>query len=242
LRQRRNLLSLDVGLDTQTGPHSFWTFGINGSQADYPHASGLVSSYRTIGLDVTHKRVISPTTTLGGRIDAYAVDYRNAPTSKVYTPQIFLSQRLPMRWTIEASAGASVRDNGTMRAIFSGQLTICRTGEQDRLCFAASRAPAVTGFSGVRTQSALSALYDYRLDLRSTVSASASYSWIASDASNIIGSRRFFSANATYRRDMGHNFSLFAALDYRHIQSKGVTVKADRSGRLGASVRFGGVQ
>lgn len=240
LRQRRNSLSLEVTAELRTGPRSTWTFSANAAGADYPRGGLVASSYRSIGISASNQRELSETASVGLRGDAYAVDYRRGPTSKVYTLQGYGSLRLAESWTLEATGGVSVLEGDENLVMFSGQTTICDAGRQGRFCFVASRAPVVSGFSGVRGQTSVGASYDYKVDAHSNLGASASYVWTGRDPNTNLGRRRFLTANATYRRDMGGQLSLFVALDGRHLESDGMSGRSDIAGRAGASLRFGG--
>jgi hypothetical protein len=240
LRQRRNSLSVEVTAELRPGPRSMWAFSANASGADYPRSGSTASSYRSVGLSANHRRELSGRSAVGARADVYAVDYKSGPTSKVYTLQGFVSHRLAERWSLEATAGASVLDGDSNLFMFAGQVTVCDASGRTRICLLASRAPVVSGFSGVRGQTSLGANFDRRLDARSNVAAAVSYVWSGEESSFGMGQRRFIAVNATYRRDMGGQLSLFAALDGRHIRSAVVSGRKDIAGRVGASMRFGG--
>ncbi|MCP3730814.1 hypothetical protein M9978_10270 [Sphingomonas sp. MG17] len=239
LRQRRNSLLVEASAELRTGPRSLWTLSASAARADYPR-SGAAANYRSIGTTVEHRRDLSQTLSAGGRADLLVVKYRGGPTSNVYTAQGFVSLQLAERWTLEASAGVSVLDSVTRQALFSGRATMCNSGPGARFCFLASRAPAVSGFSGVRGQTSLGGTFDYPIDAHSSLSAAVTYVWTERNPASIIDGRRFLTATTTYRRDLGGQVSLYAAIDYRRLESEGIIGRSDFAARIGASVRLGG--
>lgn len=238
--QRRNSLSLAVNADIQTDARSTLSIGINATGADYPGTRTVASSYRTVGMSANYRRELSEKTSIGARAEQSVVDYEGGPTSKVYTLQGFASHRIAQYWSLEASAGGSVLDSRDSRVIFAGGATLCHRHPLARFCLVGSRAPVVSGLSGVRAQTSLGASFDTTIDARSSLGASATYVWMGSNSQSAFDKRRFIVLGATYRRDLGNRLSFFTTLNSRYLKSASTRARRDLALRAGAALRFGG--
>jgi hypothetical protein len=238
-RQRRNSLSLAVSAEIRPDARSSWTIGANASGADYPGGNQAAAGYRTAGLSTNYRRDLSELTSLGARAEAYVADYKGGPTSKVYTLQAYTTRRLSQFWSLDAGAGASVIDGGDTVTLFSGQASLCNRQPLAVFCIVASREPAISGLSGVRTQTNIGANYQVLLDANSSLSGAASYAWTGADVQSSLGERRFLTLSTTYRRDVGRRFSIMAAVDSRYLQISGSQSRRDVALRLGGAFRFG---
>ena len=238
--QRRNSLSLAVNADIRTDARSILNVGINATGADYPGTRSVASSYRTVGVSVSYRRELSELTSVGARAEQSGVDYKVGPMSKVYTLQAFASHRLAQYWTLDASAGTSLLDGSDDRVIFAGEASICHMHPLARFCLVGSRAPVVSGLSGVRAQTSLGATFDNTIDSRSTLGASATYVWMGSNSQGALDKRRFIALGATYRRDLGHRLSFYTALNSRYLKGTSARARRDMSLRAGIALRFGG--
>jgi hypothetical protein len=240
LRQRRNSLSAAVTAELRPDARSTWTFAVNAAGADYPGSGRVASSYRSVGVSANYRRSLSERTSVGARAEGYVVDYKAGATSKVYTLQGYASHRLAEFWSFESSAGVSILDADESLVMFAGQASVCNTQLLAKFCLVGSRAPVVSGFSGVRAQTSLGASFDTTLDAKSSLGGSVTYVWVGEDAQNTLGQRRFLALGATYRRQIGDRISFFTAVNGRHLSTAGSAARRDVSVRAGALIRFGG--
>jgi hypothetical protein len=240
LRQRRNSLSAAVTAELRPDARSTWTFSINAAGADYPGSGRVASSYRSVGVSANYRRSLSERTSVGARAEEYVVDYKAGATSKVYTLQGYASHRLAEFWSFEGSAGISILDADQSLVMFAGQASVCNTQLLAKFCVTGSRAPVVSGFSGVRGQTSLGSSFDATLDAKSSLAGSVTYVWVGEDPQSALGQRRFLALGATYRREIGRRISFFTAVNGRYLDTAGLAARRDASIRAGAVIRFGG--
>ena len=240
LRQRRNSLSAAVTAELRPDARSTWTFSVNAAGADYPGSGRVASSYRSVGLSANYRRSLSERTSVGARAEEYVVDYKAGTTSKVYTLQGFASHRLAEFWSFESSAGVSILDADQSLVMFAGQASVCNAQLLAKFCLTGSRAPVVSGFSGIRGQTSVGASFDATLDPKSTVAGSLTYVWVGQDRQSALGQRRFVALGATYRREIDGRISFFTAVNGRYLDTAGLKARRDASVRAGAVIRFGG--
>lgn len=255
LRQRRNSLTSSASINYLPSARSTWTLVGYGDRTWYPNDQTIqAQDYRTLGGTLGYNRRLSETTTVGARVSASFTKYDIGSRSNIYSPQVTYTRQLPRNWSVDLAVGASIVDtsgrllgssNGTT---FNAQGSVCHTDARESFCLSGARAPSVSGFSGVTTQTSASASYSRRLDERSTIAASAGYSHVNYDNSGAIvgfvplGNQDFWSGTVSYSRRLNQRLSAVATAGYRDVSSDFLSPRSDLSGRIGLSVALGSLQ
>jgi hypothetical protein len=181
--QRTKTFSSRAGLSSQISARDSVTFGATFVKADYPAIYN--SSNKSYSGTVSFLHVFGERTSAGLGLTYSKTDYDQPlfGSFKAFSPSLNVSLKLAPRTTLNVSAGATFNSidsttliPGSKKALFSGSLTLCHTGDRSSFCLAGSRSVGATSQTGGSTITLASANYNYKLSPRSSIQLAANYS------------------------------------------------------------------
>ncbi len=240
-RSRRRSVSGSAGADIALSPQSQLSISGFGAYAAYSRLSTL-SDYRSYGGSIGYSRAISTYTKLGVNVGASLTDYTGSrPSSSAYFTEASFSTRITPQLTLDGAIGATLIDDGIRgtRVSPSGNINLCRIGEQTRLCIQARRSALPSGIVGTQIQTSAGVSYNYRLSRKDSIGANLSYNRTDGQAAVLAAGNQYFSSSLSYGRRLDDRFQLTGSGFYRVIFG-GTTKRGDDYGGLaGISYRFG---
>lgn len=246
LRQRKSQLSMAVAFGFRPNTQESWTLGGSATRTRYPSPSGIASDFRSYGVNGGYTRNLSATSTIGATASVMFVDYDGTgSSSRIYSPQLTYSVRLPRGWSVEAGAGVSIVQGNTTASAGTStslalQLNACRNGGRTKFCLTGSRSAQASGFNGVGPQSSIRLSYSYRIDEKSSLDTDVSYNTASRNGSGTFDKGpRFILASAGYRRDLNRRVQLVASVNYQDRSGSDGVRQSDIGGRLGIAFTLG---
>ena len=245
-RQRRTLLSESLALNLTAGPRDSISFSLSGSRSKYPGAASNISNFRQLGGGFSYNRTLSETRTVGVRFGFSDVKYDGSTLgSKVYSPELTFSQKLPNHWFISASGGASFVQQSSSTfssstSSFSFSLSACRSGDRSNFCLNASRSVLASAQGAARPQTVAGVTYGYKLDRSTNLNLNASYSR-ASQASTLgqFVNQNYYTSDLSVSRQVGRRLSLNGGVSIQGVDDQLSSRPANFSGRVGLSYSLG---
>ena len=202
--------------------------------------------YRTLNGSLGWDRVLSERATVGLRVSAGRTDYRAGDDTTIISPAVTATLQLAEDWSLSGSAGASFvkrsfitlgKDRSTS---FSGDVTICKSGELERLCASASRNTQASIGQNVVTVTAATLSYFRRMGVLNTIQVSADVSRSSGGDSLLIArNSTYYGVNASFNRRLSQRLSTGINGSVRRIVRTGGGVPTDASGSIFLRYRLG---
>jgi hypothetical protein len=245
-RERSEVLSGNLGLGFTLSPRDTINFGARATRLRFPDGIGLANDYDSYGANANYMRAIGANTSVGVGFDVSKSDYLSPALGNTtqYTPTARLSTRLAPRWNLEVSAGVTFSETrfplGTLsRTSLSTTADLCREGDRTSFCVSGSHGVSPSSIGGSSRVTSIGARYNYTIDQRSTVNASASYA--RSTALFNVGSFNtdYAQASIGYDRLIRPRLSAVASVTYSDTYDSFVARSANVHGLVGLKYRFG---
>ena len=150
---------------------------------DFQFYQENAQDYRTHEVATTLTQVVDATTSVGAALSFRQTDYEasTVPDARIVVAMGSLSHRLDERWTLEASAGASVTRAEAAGPFARREATsittavsLCRRERRGGLCVDYRREPEPTGLGEVRNSESASLNYNMEWAERNSLSIGAS--------------------------------------------------------------------
>jgi hypothetical protein len=243
-RIRRRSLAAQAGLNYRPNARDTFNFSLfaNDSRSLATIDTANFSSY---GNSVSYSRQISRRTSAGLSNSIVRYECRAVGTcySNSFQPQLTLSTTLGRDWTLNGSAGATfsqVRLPSENRDTVSpaGSITLCRRQSRLDICLTGSQTIETAVGNGARPSLALTSLYNYRLDQRSSIGFNAGYNRSAGSALNQ-GDYDFFSARVFGSRVIARNVSFTVDGGYDRTTSPNLGARSTFAVSMGLSFSLG---
>lgn len=244
--QRRNAFRGFAGIYHTISPRSQINLSYSGSLLRFPSGGGL-DEFNNFGQNLSYSRRLNARLSLGASLNVSRTDYLRTRLgdATVISPQLTTELQIDARWSLNASAGASVsRINDAFgrssTTSISGTLGVCRRGDRSNFCLDASRSAVPSSLNGLRTQTSIGASYGYRLSERTDLSATANYSR-ASQALVGVGSApvEYFNGSLTLSRQINPRLYGFVSGGYGDSYQSGLQQRANIQGNVGLRYRLG---
>lgn len=210
-------------------------FARSGSQLDYGTVTG------SFGWD----RVFSARTTAGLRVVAERSDYRAGGESTIISPAITATTQLAQNWTLSGSAGVSFVRNNTLFSSerttgFSGDVSLCKSGELERLCASLSRSAQASLGQSVVTATSAGVSYFRRMGARDTVQLGGNVSRSTGGNTLLVADKStYYSLNSSFNRRFSPRLSAGVQGAVRRIERTGTGVPTDVTGTVFLRYRLG---
>lgn len=213
--------------------------------------AGFDTRYITIPVSIGWNRQLSTRTTVGARLAGSYTDYNGPVNIRTIAPQFTIQTLLSERLSLNAAAGVafSRTDDGiaTRRSIGpSGNISLCRRGENDDLCANAAVDQQTATAAGPAKNVSFGLDYSRRLDADQTLAFSLSASRYSNPTlvTNVYSFERatYLRAAADYSRRIGNRLFAGATLAARKVGQRGPDPRADVSGSLFIRYRLGDIR
>lgn len=215
---------------------------------DFTHANA--QDYRTHGVATTLMQVVNATTSVGAALNFRQTDYDSptVPDARIFLAMGSVSHRLDERWTLEASAGASMTRLEAVGAFARRESTsiaatasLCRREERGSLCVDYERQPQPTGLGQVRNTDTASLSYNREWSVRNRLSVGASYSRSGSavNVSTPVSETEYLTVRATLERAFNERVSGFVTASTSRVFGSNLAIEPDIDVGLGLHIRLG---
>jgi hypothetical protein len=249
LRQRRHSINGGMSLDYAASSRDQFTAQGGFSIVRFPVAS-TASEYNNASGSIGYSRIINSTTSVGLDVSLSRADYRHTPLGDATTisPQATFKTKFGASWSLSTSLGVSHSRisslvGKTTQDSAAGRLSLCNATTRGKFCLFASRSVQPTSFgSTVRPQTSAGLSYNVRLDAKSTVDATASYSRSGQiGQGNIVtgGTVDYGRASLTYNRRLGQRIQGYITADYADSYRDPTPRKANAAVSIGVSFTLG---
>jgi len=245
-RTRTRSYGAMAGISTILSPRSSLNAsgGWTGSRYGASSTGFGLSNFDTFTGSVGYNRQLSARATIGVQANYQRSTYTSSlfPNSTSYGGAAVFKLRLDPLWTLDATAGAMLRDLGSAApkdVFFTGTASLCRQGSRSSLCFNASRSVGNSGAAGSDVNLLAAVYYVLKTGLRNSVTLNVEYarSTRATVATNL-GKREFATGTLGYNRQITERLGLTTSAYFR----KGTGPYAlgeDFGGQLGLKYRVG---
>ena len=245
-RLRNQSLNASAGLSFMTSARDTLSLSSGYNQSWVKGTAG--NDFRFITGQANFSHVLSAHSSVNASVSYGSSHYFNTASgdSTTISPQVGISTVLGARMMLLLQGGATFvrinQGNGTKRNVtaFSGQVNLCRHGEYDDFCLAASRAAQPTLFGGMRNLTRLSFDYSRKLSERNRLSLQADYS--RGDGSYLPSSTSLASlvgGSASFSRQFNRRFSGFVTAGAQKAYDTNTQRPVNAFGRIGLRYLFG---
>jgi len=245
LNRRQYRASGQGGLSYKMTERDFVNASVGFTRVFFTKADSILG-YRTLSGSLGWDRVLSERATVGLRVSANRTDYRAGDDTTIISPAVTATLQLAENWSLSGSAGASFVNSsfitlGKARSTsFSGDLTICKSGELERLCASASRGTQASIGQNVVTVTAASLSYFRRIGAVNTIQVSADVSRSSGGDSLLIARKStYYGVNASFNRRLSQRLSTGINGSARRVERTGGGVPTDVSGSIFLRYRLG---
>lgn len=245
-RTRTRSYGAIADLSTVLSPRSSLnvTGGWSGSRYGATSTGLGLSNFDSWTGSVGYNRQLSVRATIGVQANYQRSTYTSTfyPNSSSYGGAAVFKLKLSPLWSLDATAGAMLRDLGSVapnNVFFTGTASLCRQGSRSSLCFNASRSVGSSGAAGSDVNLLAAAYYSLKTGLRNSVTLNVEYarSTRATVATNQ-GKREFATGTLGYNRQVTERLGLTTSAYFR----KGTgpySLGEDFGGQLGLKYRVG---
>ncbi|MBP7135463.1 MAG: hypothetical protein KBA57_03775 [Sphingomonadaceae bacterium] len=249
LRQRRQSFTGGLGLGyTASARDSFQVQG-GFSLVRYPSGS-VASEYDSTSGSFGYSRILNSRTSVGFNVGVSLADYRKTTIGDATTisPQLTFSTKFGAAWSASASLGVShSKITGPLgkytQNSASGNFNLCNTASTGKFCLFARRSVQPTSFGvTVRPQTSIGASYNVRLDVKSSIDASANFSRSGQISQVTLpsnGSVDYGQANLRYSRRLSQRLQGNLTASYADSYRDTIPRKANMMFGFGLSYAFG---
>lgn len=244
--QRTQTIYGTVGLSQSLSSRD--SVGVSGRISDvrYPNgALGFNRAYTSYGGGLSYQRLVGRDTSVGLAVDIGRADYRGGPLndSTQISPSVIFATKLAPRLSLNLSAGVTFSDTkvvgGSLKeTLFAGSASLCNQGDRSNLCASLSRSVSPTSFSGTSKVTAFGLTHNYRLDPRSEISTSLSYSR-ASSVGGLGRTTDYGTASVGYNRQIAERLSATLQLSYSDTFDASFSRGSNFYGAVGLRYRLG---
>lgn len=239
VRQRQESLSAGLAFVHRPSERDELSLSYSGSMVRFPGVTAR-DEYDFISQRLGYFRRIDANLSIGGSVAVARTDYQRGTLGdgRIITPQLTARLRLGPRWTLSAGGGASITRTQTFlgrltQTAVSASVDACYKESRSNFCLNLDRQAMPSSFDGIRTQTLVSANYNYRLSERTDVGARASYSKASQPIGNVGSSLESLSFGLNLSRTISRQLSVYANAGY------GDTFEAGRGRRANAQVAAG---
>lgn len=245
-RERSEVFSGNLGLGFTLSPRDTVNVSARGTRLRFPNGTGLSKDYDSYGGNLHYMRAIGANTSIGAGFDIGRSDYVDPAFGNTtqYTPTARLSTRLAPRISLDLSAGVTFSETsfptGTIsNTSFSASADICREGDRTTFCVSGSHGVSPSSIAGSSRVTAIGARYNYTIDQRSSLNASASYSRSSSLGGTGGSDSDYGRASVGYERVLRPRLSAVISVTYSDTYSSLVARDANIHGLVGLRYRLG---
>lgn len=213
--KRSTNLRFAAGVSSQLGQRD--SINVSGNYGIGRFGSVGTSDFDSYGGSAQYSRTLSERTSVSAAVSVTRYRYLNSANSgTLITPTVGFSRSLSSTMRLSANAGIGlVRSNrlGVTKSetYFSGDVSLCNSGNRTLFCLTAARATQATAVGTVGVVTAISAAFDRRLSERDRFSLSARYSETGLGSATTGLTNRFVGAAATWDRSIGQRLKFFVS-------------------------------
>lgn len=221
---------------------------VTGRISDVRYPNGALAfnrPYSSYGGGIAYQRLIARDTSIGLGFDAGWADYRGGPLgdSTQLSPSVLFATKLAPRVSLNLSAGVTFSDTnvvgGSLKGtFFSGSASLCNQGDRSNLCASLSRSVSPTSFSGTSKVTAFGLNHSYKLDPRSEISTTISYSR-AGSVGTLARTTDYGTASVGYSRQVAPRLSATLQLSYSDTFNSSLSRGSNFYGAAGLKYRLG---
>lgn len=248
LNRRQYRASGQAGLSYKLTERDFVNATVGFARVFFTRSDSTLG-YRTLNGSLGWNRVLSERATVGLRVSASRSDYRAGDDTTIISPAVTASLQLAEDWSLSGAVGASfVKSSfttaGKSRSTsFSGDVSICKSGELERLCAGASRSTQASIGQNVVTVTAATLSYSRRIGALSTIQVSADVSRSSGGDSLLIARKStYYGLNASFDRKLSQRLSTGINGSIRRVERTGGSIPTDTSGSIFLRYRLGDLQ
>jgi hypothetical protein len=251
VRQRQESISAATSLVHRPSERDELTLSHSGSIARFPGVANRPGvpnrdEYNYFSQRLGYYRRLDANLSVGGALAVGKTDYRGSVLGdgRIVTPQATARLRFGPRWTVNVAAGATFTRTETIlgrrsQTGLSGSVDACYTVARSGFCLNADRQAVPSSFDGIRTQTAVSANYNYRLSERTDIGARASYSRASQPIAGTGSTIETIALGLNYSRRISRQLSAFAAGGYGDTFEPGAGRRANATITGGIRFTFG---
>lgn len=247
-RGRTNAFSLGAGVDLTIDARNRLAFDHSYQRRTFTHRGA--SDYALFQGEARYTRVLNERTSVGFIAGYQISDYSDPLTSNARSiiGLASVQHRLGPGWSLSASVGANrTRLTGTALRPGNSEITLaaraqlCRRDSREGLCIEYRHQPQPTAFGGVRTSSAASVNYNYRLSETDTVTIGGNYSRSSAldSGRDPVPAATFAGVRARYDKRISPDLSLYAETEVDRIWRDDLSIEPRKMIGVGARYTFG---
>ncbi len=240
----------NVGFGTQYAIDERRSIQIDLDLDDFHFQQANAQDYRTHEVATTLTQVVDATTNVGAALSFRQTDYETptVPDARIVVAVGSLTHRLDERWTLEASAGASVTRAEAAGPFARREATsittavsLCRRERRGGLCVDYRREPEPTGLGEVRNSERASLDYNMEWAERNSLSIGASYSRSGStfNSNTQDSDLEYVTVRATLERAFSKRVSGFVSASTNRTYGSGLDIEPNFNIGAGLRIRLG---
>lgn len=245
LNRRQYRANGQTGFSYKLTERDYASVSVGYSRVFFTKSDSLLG-FGTLNGSLAWNRVLSERATVGLRVSANRTDYRAGDDTTIISPAVTATLQLAENWSLNGSLGASFvnssyvtlgKDHSTN---FSGDVSLCKSGELERLCATASRNTQATLGQNVVTVTAGALSYFRRIGPLNTLQVSADLSHSSGGDSLLIASKStYYGVNASFNRQISQRLSAGVNGSVRRVDRTGGGIPTDTSGSIFLRYRLG---
>lgn len=247
-RGRTNAISLGTGVDLTLDARNRLAFDNTYQRLSFSHANA--TDYSIFQGEARYTRILTERTSVG-IIGGYQIsDYadRLIPDARSVLGLVSVSHRFDEAWSLTASVGvnrtrieASAARPSRTQTTLASRASLCRRDSREALCVEFRRQPQATAFGGVRTSSAASVNYNYRVSEYETITLGGSYSRSSAldGGPTLIPAATFAGVRGRYDRRLAERLSVYAEAGVDRIYRNDLSIEPRKMVGVGVSYTFG---
>jgi hypothetical protein len=219
---------------------------ISGGAQRVFYTEDLLNDYTSVFGTVSYDHTLSERTSVGVSTSINRTDYDNSgDSSTIVNPSVYIRTQLAENLEAQGSIGvafSSVERDGSSdnSTNISGDASLCRTTETERLCGRVSRYSAASSQDALVTTSSIGVDWFKRLDADQTIQLSASaVRYAVDDLLPDTSASQHYRVAASYSRRINGRLSAGADLGARTLRVDGPDPDPDFTGSLFVRYRLG---
>jgi hypothetical protein len=247
-RGRTNTLSLGTGVDYTIDARNRLTFDNTYQRLSVDQAGA--ADYSIFQGEARYTRILTERTSVGVIAGYQISDYSDPliADARSVLGLASISHRLGEAWSLTASAGvnrtrieASAVGPARTQTTVASRVNACRRDSREALCIEFRRQPQATAFGGVRTSTAASLNYNYRLSEYETITLGGSYSRSSAlgNGLTLTPAATFVGVRGRYDRRLSERLSAYAETGVDRIDRDDLSVEPRKMVGVGISYTFG---